>query len=266
MKTITSADGTPIAFDVLGAGPPVILAAGAFNTRATTEPLAGALQDRFTVLNCDRRGRGDSGETLPYAVEREIEDVHAVIAAAGRSAALFGYSSGATLALTAAAHGLAVTKLVLYDPPFLVDDSRPPLPADLPDQLAALIADDRRGDAVELFQKLVIGIPDEIVAQMRHAPFPRLDADTGDYRRREPAAGAERGPGSGEWSTPRPARHARRAESRHCTRRDGGRDGRIPRRLDPPASSSDQGACTSKVTRGAIDVFGSVTRRDDNRL
>jgi pimeloyl-ACP methyl ester carboxylesterase len=87
--------------------------------------LAVALQDRFTVLNVDRRGRGDSGDTAPYAVQREIEDLDAVIAEAGGSAAVFGYSSGATLALRAAAHGLPITRVALYDAPFVVDDSRP---------------------------------------------------------------------------------------------------------------------------------------------
>src|SRR5207245_8841826 len=121
MNTVTSADGTAIAFDRLGAGPPMIMVVGAFNTRATTSPLAVALQDRFTILNYDRRGRGDSGDTPPYSVEREIEDLEALIAGAGGSSALFGYSSGATLALKAAARGLSITKLALYDAPFLVD-------------------------------------------------------------------------------------------------------------------------------------------------
>jgi pimeloyl-ACP methyl ester carboxylesterase len=129
MYTTTSADGTAIAYDRDGSGPPIIMVVGAFNTRATTAPLAAALADTFTVLNYDRRGRGDSGDTLPYSVQREIEDIDALIAEAGGSAALFGYSSGATLALRAAADGLAITKLALYDPPFVVDDSRPLLPA-----------------------------------------------------------------------------------------------------------------------------------------
>ena len=171
MQTLTSADGTAIAFDRLGEGPPVIMVVGAFNTRSTTSPLALALQDRFAVFNYDRRGRGDSGDTDPYAVAREIEDLDAMIAGAGGSSAVFGYSSGANLALMAAAGGLAISKLVLYEPPFLVDESRPPLPRDLPERLAELIADDRRGDAVELYQKEVIGMPDEVVVGMRRAPF-----------------------------------------------------------------------------------------------
>ena len=177
MRSVTSADGTTIAFDRFGAGPPLILAGGAFNTRATTEPLAHALESRFTVLNYDRRGRGESGDAPGYAVEREIEDIAALIAEAGGSAALFGYSSGATLALEAAAHGLPLTALVLYDPTFVVDESMPPLPSDLPDQITALVASDRRGEAVELFQTRAIGMPAEVVAKMRHAPFrPGLEA------------------------------------------------------------------------------------------
>ncbi len=177
MRTVNSADGTAIAFDLFGSGAPVIMVAGAFSTRWATEPLALALQDRFTILNYDRRGRGDSSDTLPYAVEREIEDINALIDSAGGSAAVFGHSSGATLALRAAAQGLAITKLALYEPPFLVDGSRPPLAADLPQQLSELIAAGRRGDAVELYQTKAVGIPEEVVVQMRHAPFrPALEA------------------------------------------------------------------------------------------
>ena len=177
MNTTTSSDGTAIAYDRFGGGPPVIMTAGAFNTRSTTEPLAQALAPRFTVLNYDRRGRGDSGDTAPYAVDREIEDLAALISAAGGSASVFGYSSGATLALKAAANGLPVTKLVLYEPPFNTDDSYPALPAGFATQLAELVSTGRRGDAVELYQTKAVGIPEEVVAQMRHAPFrPGMEA------------------------------------------------------------------------------------------
>jgi pimeloyl-ACP methyl ester carboxylesterase len=177
MKTARSADGTDLAFDELGDGPPIIMIVGAFNDRSTTAPLAAALAPRFTVLNYDRRGRGDSGNTSPYAVQREIEDLDALIAVAGGQAAVFGYSSGAVLALKAAAAGSAITKLALYEPPFLVDDSRPRPPADLADQLAELIAAGRRGDAVELYQLKGVGLPQEVVIQLRQAPFrPGLEA------------------------------------------------------------------------------------------
>ncbi len=177
MNTVVSADGTTIAYDTYGEGPPVIMTVGAFNTRTTTEPLAKALAPRFTVLNYDRRGRGDSGDTQPYSVEREIDDIAALIAAAGGAASVFGYSSGATLALKAAAAGLPVTKLVLYEPPFNTDDSHPVLPADFAGQVAELVAAGRRGDAVELYQTTAVGIPADVVAQMRHAPFrPAMEA------------------------------------------------------------------------------------------
>ncbi|MEN3284223.1 MAG: hypothetical protein V7607_5363 [Solirubrobacteraceae bacterium] len=177
MKTVTSADGTAIAFDRLGAGAPVILSAGAFNDRSTTAPLARALAQRFTAVNYDRRGRGDSADAPEYSVEREIEDIAALIAEAGGAAAVFGYSSGANLVLNAAGAGLAITRLALYEPPFVVDDSRPRPPDDMADRLAKLIAAGRRGDAVELFQTEVIGMPPEVVAQMREAPFrPGMEA------------------------------------------------------------------------------------------
>jgi len=173
MNTVVSADGTKIAFDQTGEGPPVILVVGAFNDRAMGAPLAKALESRFTVLNYDRRGRGASGDTQPYAVEREIEDLDALVREAGGAARVFGYSSGGTLALEAMAGGLNITKLALYEAPFMVgdDDSRPRPPKDMAGQLAKLVASGRRGDAVELFQTKMVGIPEQVVVEMRHAPF-----------------------------------------------------------------------------------------------
>lgn len=177
MRTVLSADGTKIAFDQTGQGPPVILVVGAFNDRSTGAPLAGALASRMTVLNYDRRGRGASGDTQPYAVEREVEDLDALIREAGGAAAVFGYSSGANLALEAAAHGLNITKLALYDAPFIVGDDFPRPPKDVAAQLAKLISANRRGDAVELYQTNLVGIPEPVVAQLRNAPFrPALEA------------------------------------------------------------------------------------------
>lgn len=166
MSTVTSKDGTQLVYDRSGAGPALILVLGAFNERLTGAPLAGALAAHFTVYNYDRRGRGESGDTAPYALKREIEDLDALIAKAGGSAAVFGYSSGAVLALRAAAQGLPISKLVLYDPPPTGERAEAVAP-----QLAELIAAGRRGDAVELFQTDMVGIPPEIVAQLRHAPF-----------------------------------------------------------------------------------------------
>lgn len=166
MATVTSKDGTRITFDQAGEGPALILVVGAFNTRADGAPLGRALEPHFTVFNYDRRGRGDSGDTAPYAIEREIEDLDALIAQAGGSARVFGYSSGAILALRAAAYGLTMPQLALYEPP--PTGARA---AQLVDPLTQLMAEDRRGEAVELFQTEAVGIPAAVVAQLRHAPF-----------------------------------------------------------------------------------------------
>jgi pimeloyl-ACP methyl ester carboxylesterase len=177
METAASVDGTILAFDRLGDGPPIVMVVGAFNTRSATAPLAQALAQDFGVLNYDRRGRGDSGDTTPYSVDREIEDLHTLIGAAGGSASVFGYSSGAVLALRAAASGLAITHLALYEPPFRANESYPALRADLAERLAELVAAGRRGDAVEMYQTDAVGIPPEVVAQLRNAPFrPALEA------------------------------------------------------------------------------------------
>ena len=176
MRKVISKDGTPIAFDQSGEGPPIILVVGAFNDRSTGAPLAAQLSEHFTVFNYDRRGRGESGDTAPYAIEREIEDLAALLDEAGGSSPVFGYSSGAILALKAAASGLALSRLALYDPPFLLDDGFPQRAQDISVQLTELISSGRRGDAVELFQTEIVGIPAEIVAQMRQAPFrPELE-------------------------------------------------------------------------------------------
>jgi pimeloyl-ACP methyl ester carboxylesterase len=111
ISQVTSRDGTRIAYERTGDGLPVVLVLGAFNDRATGAPLAEHLAADFTVFTYDRRGRGDSGDTAPYAVEREVEDLAALIDAAGGTAAVFGFSSGAVLALRAAAQGLSITKL-----------------------------------------------------------------------------------------------------------------------------------------------------------
>src|ERR687895_661787 len=122
MDKVTSSDGIQIAFDRLGDGPPVIVVGGAMCDRALTGSTAEELAKHFTVLNYDRRGRGDSGDTGPYAVEREIEDIGALVAEAGGTASVYGHSSGAGLALHASAHGLPIDKLVLHEPPYTPDD------------------------------------------------------------------------------------------------------------------------------------------------
>jgi pimeloyl-ACP methyl ester carboxylesterase len=171
MQKVTSRDGTVIAFDQTGQGPVVILVTGALGVRSDAE-LVAQLAPHFTVINYDRRGRGNSSNTLPYAVEREIEDIEALIDATGGSAYLYGISSGAALALEAANKLPAkVEKLALYEPPFIVDNSRPPLPEDYVAQLNAAIAAGRPGDAVEIFMTKAILIPAEFVAQMKQGPM-----------------------------------------------------------------------------------------------
>ncbi len=171
MKEVTSKDGTPIAFDQLGEGPAVILVSGGSVDRSSNAPLAALLASQFTVYNYDRRGRGPSGDTPPYAVEREVEDIAAVITEVGGSACLFGSSSGAALALEAAASGLSITKLALWEPPFIIGDSRPRPPADTARIYSELVSAGRRGDAVEYFMVKVVGMPAEFAVQARNAPW-----------------------------------------------------------------------------------------------
>ncbi len=171
MPRVRSRDGTEIVFDQLGVGPALILTVGAFNERSTGIPLATFLAPHFSVFAYDRRGRGESGDTLPYAIDREVEDLAAVIEVAGGSAAVFGYSSGAALVLLAAAHGLPITKLVLYEAPFRPKSVQAPNEPDHVKNLSSLIAANRRGDAVEYYQSKLVGIPEAVVVQMRSAPF-----------------------------------------------------------------------------------------------
>ncbi len=171
MDSVTSSDGTTIAFDRLGEGPPVILVCGGSTDRMVNAPLAALLARRFTVLNYDRRGRGDSGDTPPYAVEREVEDLDAAIRAAGGSACVWGSSSGAALALVAAASGLAMSRLAMWEPPYRLQDGGPRPPADTAKVFADLVSQGRRGDAVEFFMAKVVRLPAEFVAQARNAPF-----------------------------------------------------------------------------------------------
>jgi len=172
MQKVISKDGAVIAFDKIGQGPAVILVDGAFCYRSfgPMPKLAPLLAPHFTVYVYDRRGRGDSGDTKPYAVEREIEDIEALIKEAGGSAFVLGLSSGAALALKAAAHGLNIKKLALYEPPFMVakDGHRPP--ADHEEQLNNLIAADRRGDAVSFFMTKMVGAPAIFAFLMRLLP------------------------------------------------------------------------------------------------
>ncbi len=169
---VSSRDGTSIAYEVAGTGPTLISVGGAFYHRGFPVPPGWEiLEEHFTVVSYDRRGRGESGDTPPYAVAREIEDLAAIIDAMGGEAFVLGISSGAVLSLDAAAAGLPITRLALYEPPFIVDDSRAPLPDDYVTRLNAMIAEGRRGDAVEYFMTRAVGVPADHVAPMREMDF-----------------------------------------------------------------------------------------------
>lgn len=171
--TMISADGTVIGYTRLGAGDPVVLVDGALNDRSFPGPnpkLAAALASRFTVFTYDRRGRDESGDTRPYAVQREVEDLQAVIEAAGGSACVYGISSGGALALEAAGRLTSTTRAAVYELPFLTDDSRAPIPADFADHLAELAEDGRSAEALRYFFTVGVGLPRMMVALMRLLP------------------------------------------------------------------------------------------------
>lgn len=176
-KKTLSRDGTPIAYASTGQGPAVILVSGAMSTGGTVAPLAVPLSDRFTVLVYDRRGRGESGDTAPYAVEREVEDLAALIEAAGGEACLYGISSGGALVLRAAASGLPVRRVAVYETPFAdFAEHGAKERAEYTENLTAALAQDRRGDAVELFLRLV-DMPDEMIQGARQSPmWPGMEA------------------------------------------------------------------------------------------
>ncbi|WP_225837881.1 alpha/beta fold hydrolase [Streptomyces sp. NK08204] len=170
-KNTTSRDGTVLAYGVIGQGPTVILVSGAMSTGGTVTPLAHRLADRCTAVVYDRRGRGASGDTAPYAVEREVEDLAALLDAVGGEAALFGVSSGGALALEAAASGLPVGRVAVYEVPYadhLAGGAE--REAVYKEQLNRALAEGRRGDAVELFLRLT-GLGEEMIRGARQSPM-----------------------------------------------------------------------------------------------
>jgi pimeloyl-ACP methyl ester carboxylesterase len=179
-ETVTSPDGTTIAFSRTGNGPALVLVVGAFCDRHTTRSLTKVLAPDFTVYEYDRRGRGASGDTAPYAVEREVEDLAAVAgaaSAAGGAPFAFGHSSGAVLVLEAAARGVPMAKLVAYEPPYIVDESRSRPGTDLADRLTALVSAGRRGDAAKIFLTEAVQVPPDVVAMMEGSPdWPAMTA------------------------------------------------------------------------------------------
>src|SRR6266849_6329359 len=170
-KTVLSKDGTAIAFDRIGNGPPVILVDPALCDRGMGQSaqLAQLLAPHFTVFTYDRRGRGQSGDTTPYAVAREVEDIAALLGEAGGSAFVWGTSSGAVLAMEAANRLSGIKKLALYEAPFIVDDGRSTTESDWV-RIGEAVAADRRSDAVKLFLKSV-GAPAFLIALMRLMPM-----------------------------------------------------------------------------------------------
>lgn len=173
MATVTSKDGTKIVYGKTGQGPVVILVGGAFNTRSfgPNKTLASLLAKDFTVINYDRRGRGASGDTLPYAVEREVEDIEALIEDNGGKTYLYGISSGAALALEAADKlSGKVAKIAIFEAPYVVDDTRRPVPSDFAQQLADKAAAGRTSDAITYFMTQGAGLPRVFVLMMRFMP------------------------------------------------------------------------------------------------
>lgn len=171
MSTVRSLDGTPIGFDRTGSGPPVIMMGGALNDKVFLSPLAAMLGERFTVYNYDRRGRGDSGDTPPYSRQREVEDLGQVLAEVGEPAALFANCSGGVIGIEGIAAGLPITRLAMYEPPFILEGQRPELPHDFVQRLSQFVAEGRRGDAVRYFMAEVVRMPDAMIEKISNGPM-----------------------------------------------------------------------------------------------
>jgi pimeloyl-ACP methyl ester carboxylesterase len=176
VNTITSKDGTILAYDQTGSGPALVIVGGVLGDRSQQAPLAALLAPHFTVFNYDRRGHGasdDPQDLAAHTLEHEVEDLDALLSAAGGSACVYGTSGCAIIALEAAARGLAakMQKLALWEPPFILDDMRPPIPRDYRAQLKELLAEGRRGDMAELWLTQAVGMPAAVVAQLRTMPY-----------------------------------------------------------------------------------------------
>ena len=173
MRHVTSQDGTAIAYEQTGQGPALVIVGGVLGDHSQQAGLAALLANDFTVFNIDRRGHGASGFTSPYAVEREVEDLDAVLTEAGGSAFVYGTSGPGVLCLEAAARGLSpkMKKLAVWEPPYILEGSRTPPPPDYKARLTQLLDEGRRGDMIALFFTDAVGMPAEFVAQMRQSPF-----------------------------------------------------------------------------------------------
>lgn len=161
----TSADGTPIAYERIGAGPAVVIVDGALCSRemGPSRAVAEHLAEHYTVYIYDRRGRGESGDTATVTPEREVEDLEAVITAAGEPVRIVGFSSGCALVLATIQHSANIAKAALYEFPMIIDDSRPPAPETYLDDQRASIAAGKPGEAIKRFMRLV-GMPAPLVA------------------------------------------------------------------------------------------------------
>jgi pimeloyl-ACP methyl ester carboxylesterase len=171
-QVATSADGTQIAYEARGTGAALVIVEGALchRTMGVSAALTEALEDRFTVFAYDRRGRGESGAgATPWSLEREIDDLQAVIDAAGGHAHAFGASSGGALCLEAARRGVAIDRLAVYEVPFIVDGTHAPNPIDLPQRIAGMVDRGRRGEAAKTFMR-VVGVPAPFIGLMRVMP------------------------------------------------------------------------------------------------
>jgi pimeloyl-ACP methyl ester carboxylesterase len=177
METTKSADGTVIAYERAGDGPPLVVAVGAFCDRRSFVPPPN-LTSQFTVYTYDRRGRGDSGDTQPYSPDREVEDLAAVVSAAGSGAFAFGHSSGGALVLRAATQGVPLTAVASYEAPFIVPGTRE-MAEDPADRIREMVAAGRRDDAVRYWMTDVVAAPPEVVTRMEGSPWwPALESLT----------------------------------------------------------------------------------------
>jgi pimeloyl-ACP methyl ester carboxylesterase len=171
VEFVTAADGTRIAFERSGDGPALLLVGGGLSDRSSSALLAPHLRPPFTVWTFDRRGRGDSGDAAAYAVEREIEDIAALLGRIGQPAAVFGHSSGAILSLEAALAGLPISALALYEPPYIVDGLRPRPPTDLPARVRTLVEAGSREAALVSFLREGMGMGDAGIEGVRSSPL-----------------------------------------------------------------------------------------------
>jgi pimeloyl-ACP methyl ester carboxylesterase len=172
---VTSKDGTPIAYERSGSGPTLVLVGGGLDDGSENAPLVPELAMSFTVVNYSRRGRGGSGDTQPYSLGREIEDIDALIAASGGSAHVYGVSSGGALAIEAAATGSAIDRLAVYEVPYMIAEEVARGWQRYLDQLGPALAEGRRGDAIELFMEVAGSSEDDIEGAKRSPFWPGLE-------------------------------------------------------------------------------------------